>query len=80
MLNSGVVKQSAPRSNSIIFFYCPILLSDNTLDNLCALHFTLLHFKAFLRRFCPKPIAVIHTYIDTLMAVAAMYGADQHHQ
>ena len=28
--------------------------------------------------FCPKWLTVIHTYIHTLMAVAAMQGADQH--
>ena len=27
---------------------------------------------------CPKRLKVIHTYIDTLMAVAAMQGANQH--
>ena len=35
-------------------------------------------FRAFVRRFCPKEFTVIHTYFHTLMAVAAMQGADQH--
>ena len=30
------------------------------------------------RRFCPKWLTVNYTYIHTLMAVAAMQGADQH--
>ena len=30
------------------------------------------------RHFCPKRLTVIHTYIHTLMVVAAMKGADQH--
>ena len=33
---------------------------------------------AFSRYFCPTRLKVIHTYIDTLMVVAAMQGADQH--
>ena len=37
-----------------------------------------LHFRAFIRPFSPKRLTVIHTYIDTLMAAAAMQGADQH--
>ena len=37
-----------------------------------------LHFRAFIRVFCPKRLTVTHTYIHTLMAVAAMQGADQH--
>ena len=51
------------------------------------IHFTCRHSSAhlcisltftFSRRFCPKQLTVIHTYIYTLMAVAAVQGADQH--
>ena len=35
------------------------------------LFFIYLHFRALSRRFCPKRPTVIHTYIHTLMAVAA---------
>ena len=35
-------------------------------------------FTAFSRRFYPKRLRVINTCIHTLMAVAAMQGADQH--
>ena len=45
----------------------------------CQQAFTLhLHFRAFSRRFCPKLLTEIHTYIHTLIVVAAMQGADQH--
>ena len=29
------------------------------------------YFRAFIRRFCPKELTVIHTYMHTLMAAAA---------
>ena len=32
----------------------------------------------FIRSFCPKWLAVIHTHFHTLMVLAAMQGADQH--
>ena len=41
-----------------------------------SLYFTFT-FRAF-RHFCPKRLTVIHTYIHTLMVVAAMRSADQH--
>ena len=34
--------------------------------------------RIFIRSFCPKRLTVFHTYIHTLMAVAAMEGANQH--
>ena len=34
-----------------------------------------LHFRAFIRCFCPKQLAVIHTYIHTPMVVAAVWGS-----
>ena len=51
-----------------LFSYLPI---NHIITGCCFnLHFTFT-FKAFSRRFC-------HTYICTLMAVAAMQGANQH--
>ena len=35
-------------------------------------------FRGFSRHFCPKRLTFVHTYIQTLMAVAVMQGADQH--
>ena len=35
-------------------------------------------FLAFSRCFCPRRLTVIHAFIHTLMAVAAIQGADQH--
>ena len=35
-------------------------------------------FSSFSRYVWPKRLTVIHTYIHTLMAMAAMQGADQH--
>ena len=35
-------------------------------------------FGTISRHFCPNQLTVIHTCIQTLMAVAAMQGADQH--
>ena len=35
-------------------------------------------FRAFSRCLCTKPLTINHTYISTLMAVAAMQGANQH--
>ena len=35
-------------------------------------------FKTFSRLFSPKQLIVSQTHIHTLMAVAAMQGADQH--
>ena len=35
-------------------------------------------FRALNRRFCPKRLTVIHTYVHTLMVVAAMQGVEQH--
>ena len=43
--------------------------------SISSLIFTL---RSFSRRFCPKQLTVIHTYILTLMAVVAMQGADWH--
>ena len=42
------------------------------------LHYLHLHFRAFSRRFCPKRLTVIYTYIDTMMAVAVKLDADQY--
>ena len=49
-------------SRSPVMFWCPELVI----------------FLHLADAFCPKRLTVIHTYIHTLMAVAAMQGAEQH--
>ena len=63
------------------------LCAQETVQQVVANHLSYFHlrgktitftYRAFIRRFCPKWLSVIHTDIHTLIAVAAMQGAVQH--
>ena len=61
----------------IDLYFCTALTIHFTCRRSSA-HLCISFTFTFSRRFCPKRLTVIHTYIHTLTAVAAVQGADQH--
>ena len=60
----GIKKNRTVKDSALCNGWCWLLKSKFSV-----LTFT---FRAFSRRFCPKGLTVIHTYIHTVMAVGAM--------
>lgn len=55
----------------------PVLIEEEKTPADCVSTVNHLHFRAFIRCFCPKQLTVFHTYIHVLMPVATMQGAVQ---